>query len=371
MKERNVGLDVVRCVAILLVIFQHFLLYSDFYNVELNSMGMYFLSCFRWLTLTCVPLFIVLTGYLNNSAKYDKDYFYKLFKVLISYVIIGIICLIFKKVYLNQDITIVKGIISLFNFSAIDYAWYVEMYIGLFLLIPFLNILYKHLRTKENKLKLLIVLGVIFSLTATLRFFYPPKYNIEVFSNYWIDAYPILFFFIGKYLKEYSIKITSSKLIVSLILLLLVHAGIIFITYYNQTYLFEKLGGYAGGNYNLFTILETIIIFTICSRAKLKNKIGVKIVTLISLVSFEMYLISSLFDVLIYTEMDFAFNNTLDYLINFLISMAIILPLVFVSSLIINKVSRFIYIKFRFLYDKICLWFSKRFKKAWKKVING
>lgn len=370
MKERNIGLDVVRCVAIFLVICQHFLLYSDFYNTELNSIGMYFLSCFRWFTLICVPLFIVLTGYLNNSIKFDKAYFYKLFKVLISYVIIGVVCLIFKKVYLKQNITFINGIISLFNFSAIDYAWYVEMYIGLFLLIPFLNVLYKHLKTKEDKLKLLIVLGIIFSLTVTLRFFYPPQYNIEAFSNYWIDAYPILFFFIGKYLREYSIKVKSSKLIVLLIFLFLFHAGIIFITYHNQTYLFEKLGGYAGGNYNLFTIIETVIVFTVFSRIKFKNKVFVKAVTLVSLISFEMYLISSLFDVFIYNEMSFHFNNTFDYLINFLIAMSILLPLICISAFVINKFSRFLYIKLRILYDKVCLVLNKYFGLLWKKIIK-
>lgn len=370
MKTRVIGLDVVRCVAILLVIFQHFLLYSEFYNVKLNSIGIYFLSCFRWLTLTCVPLFIVLTGYLNNNTKFDKNYFYKLFKLLFSYVIIGIICLIFKKVYLNQDITFINGIISLFNFSAIDYAWYFEMYIGLFLLIPFLNILYKHLRTKENKLKLLIALMMVFSLTVTLRFFYPPKYTINAFSDYWVVAYPLLYFFLGKYLKEFPLNTESKKLFVILILLIMVHAGIIFLSYYNQTYLFETLGGYAGGNYNLFTIIETIIIFTIFSRAKLKNKFLIKIVTWISLASFEMYLISSLFDVFIYTEMNFDFNCTLDYLKNFAIAMPILLPLIFVSALIINKISKFIYVKFRPLYDRICLFFKKHFGNFYKKVVK-
>ena len=143
MKERSIGLDFVRCIAVCFVIFVHFFLHSAFYSTDLSTAGGFLLNIFRWLFFICVPLFLLLTGYLNNNTKFDKDYIYKLFKVLISYTIIGIMCLLFKKIYLNQDITIIRGIISLLNFSAIDYAWYVEMYVGLFLLIPFLNILRK------------------------------------------------------------------------------------------------------------------------------------------------------------------------------------------------------------------------------------
>lgn len=99
MKDRNIELDLIRCIAILFVIFVHFFLHSSFYSTNLGDMGSFLLNIFRWLFFTCVPLFLLLTGYLNNNTKFDKNYVYKLFKVLISYLIIGIICLIFKSRY--------------------------------------------------------------------------------------------------------------------------------------------------------------------------------------------------------------------------------------------------------------------------------
>ena len=39
---------------------------------------------------------------------------------------------------------IINSIIYIFNFTACPNAWYLEMYIGLFLLIPFLNIIYNN-----------------------------------------------------------------------------------------------------------------------------------------------------------------------------------------------------------------------------------
>ena len=65
--------------------------------------------------------------------------------------------------------------------------------------------------------------------------------------------------------------------------------------------------------------------------------------SLISLVSFEMYLMSFIVDTIVYTELNFSFNSTLDYFKNFVISAPIILFFTFVLSFIVNKFSNLIY----------------------------
>ena len=361
-KKRILSLDIIRCAAIFFVISVHFFLNSDFYQTDLSTGGMFVLSCFRWLFFTCIAIFLLLTGYLNNATKFDKDYFYKIFRVLIPYIIIGIISLMFKKFYFGQDITVVRGIIYLFNFSANDYAWYVEMYIGLFLLIPFLNVLYNNLKSKKSKTKLIVVLSFIFSLTVTTRFFYPTNYVINAFSDYWITGYPLLYFFFGKYLKEYPLKIKNIKLILILIILFLIQSGLIFVFNYNKTYPMELFSGYAGGYYNLFTVFEAIIIFSLLFRINLNGKIKTKFITTISLVSFEMYLVSAIIDGIFYNEMNLQFGNAFNYLVSYLFSVPIIFLLSFVFGFIIHKVSNFIYMKFKTIYDKIYKKVSKFIK---------
>lgn len=363
MKERSIGLDFVRCIAVCFVIFVHFFLHSTFYSTDLSTAGGFLLNVFRWLFFICVPLFLLLTGYLNNNTKFDKDYIYKLFKVLISYTIIGIMCLLFKKIYLNQDITIIRGIISLLNFSAIDYAWYVEMYVGLFLLMPFLNILYGKLNSKGNKLKFIIVLFIVCSLTTTLRIFHPARYTLNLFSNYWAAAYPLLYFFIGKFLKDYPIKMKKGKMFILFIFLLMLQSTFVYINYRNHTDLFFGID-YS----NLFTVLISVLLFSMVLKINFKNKLLKKIITSISLVSFEMYLISFIFDTVVYTEFNFTFNSTLDYLKGFAVSMPIILFCTFILSFVVNKISNFIYKNFRGIYNKICLFLNNKFGKVWKKL---
>ena len=43
------------------------------------------------------------------------------------------------------------GYARFLNYEVIPYGWYIEMYICLFLLIPFLNLIYKCLDTQRKK----------------------------------------------------------------------------------------------------------------------------------------------------------------------------------------------------------------------------
>lgn len=369
-RKRVIDLDLIRFLAIFFVFSVHFFLNSDFYQLSLNSIGTFALSGFRWLFFTCIGLFLLLTGYLNENTKLNRNYIYKLFRILISYFIIGILCLVFKKFYLNEDITIIRGVINLFNFSANDYAWYVEMYVGLFLVIPFLNILYNNLKTKENKIKLLVVLLFIFSLTSTLKFFYPTCFTINAFSDYWIAGYPILYFFLGKYLREFPLKLSKKKMFIILVLTLIVQTGLIFIFNFNKTFPIDIFSGYIGGYYNLFTILEVIMLFSLIKGCRLKNKLLIKGVTCVSLVSFEMYLISDIVDKFYYLNAGLQFGNIVNYLINYLISVMVVFISSFVLAFVINKVSGFCWKKFKIIYNHVCDFFEKIFEKIQSNIIK-
>ena len=54
----------------------------------------------------------------------------------------------------------------LMDFSLIPYGWYIEMYIGLFLLMPFLNITFENLHTQNNRRFLIIATVINGSLPA-------------------------------------------------------------------------------------------------------------------------------------------------------------------------------------------------------------
>jgi surface polysaccharide O-acyltransferase-like enzyme len=91
------------------------------------------------LGISCVPLFLILTGYLNREKKLSAGYFRGLTVTALSYICICIIGLVIS--HLREEIiTFGSAVHSIFNFTANGSAWYFEMYAGLYILIPFINL---------------------------------------------------------------------------------------------------------------------------------------------------------------------------------------------------------------------------------------
>ena len=64
MDKRDYSLDLVRIFAVVMVVSNHFFLLNGFYYEIVQGKRMYALNLMRTFSLTCVPLFLVLTGYL-------------------------------------------------------------------------------------------------------------------------------------------------------------------------------------------------------------------------------------------------------------------------------------------------------------------
>ena len=155
-KERYVGLDIVRVCAILFVIAGHFMvLNTRFYQSDFKGASMIAQGTFLQLFLVGVPLFIILTGYLNSSKSVTYKYYGGGVRVIVSYLFFSVVTIAFRKYYLQDSSSWLDWLISIANFSAIPYGWYIGMWIGLFLLAPFLNILYGHIPSKRQKLLLI------------------------------------------------------------------------------------------------------------------------------------------------------------------------------------------------------------------------
>ncbi len=82
---------------------------------------------------------------------------------------------------------------GIFNFNTNGYSWYVNMYIGLYIIIPFLNIIIKEI--SENKNTFIFAVLVLTCLTA-----------IPYCFDYWTIIYPINYYFIGTYIKSIVLK---------------------------------------------------------------------------------------------------------------------------------------------------------------------
>lgn len=311
MKTRNPTLDLIRVLAGIFVCGVHFFLYTGFYYEKIVDGKMYLPVLVRVFMGMCVPLFLMLSGYLMNSKKPSKTYYRGIVKTLVIYVLSGICGLLFEVFYLEQEVTPLSGFMRLFDFTSAKYAWYVEMYIGLFLLIPFLNMGYHALNTRKKKLALVITLCILTALPSLVNSFnftidgwwQNPTLSKEyqaIVPDYWISLYPMTYYFIGAYLKEYPPKASKTKLFVLLIISL---------------NLFAVYNIYRSGKSNLMSaswtnwsgfeqVVDTSLLFALLLKVKLDNapKPVKSVLAKLSDLTLGTYLISYIFDRIIYYD---------------------------------------------------------------------
>ena len=150
-EKRLAGLDIVRSLAILFVVAHHFDLHTEFLITPFIGVNMFIQGAFASLFLVAVPLFLLLTGFLNTNKKLTLTYYKGIIRVLSAYLVYSIVTILYRIIINGEHLSVFLWLRQIFNYTAIPYGWYIEMYIGLFILIPFLNIIYNNLQEKKNK----------------------------------------------------------------------------------------------------------------------------------------------------------------------------------------------------------------------------
>lgn len=104
MKKREFGPDLTRAAAVGFVLAIHFFLYTGFYDTLLAGTGMAAAATVRMALMTCVPLFLVLTGYLCAGKTWSKGYYRGSVRTLVIYLLACAVCLLFRRFYLGEEI---------------------------------------------------------------------------------------------------------------------------------------------------------------------------------------------------------------------------------------------------------------------------
>lgn len=279
-QPRDYGLDIIKSLAIFFVVGVHFFLNTYFYKTDLNNMNLFLQVCIQQLFLSCIPLFLICTGYLNNSTNISIQYFKKVVPIICVYLFYSLIAILYR-LHINElSLENINFIEQILTFKGHRYSWYINLYFGLFLLIPFFNKMYFSLSTKNEKFALIIILAL---LTMTKNM-----------PNFWSKIYPLTYFFIGKFIKEFKPNLHGHGKI-SLI-------GIVFLQGFIE-YIFANSGIYITyfNHYTCITrLLQSVLLFLLLYQVEIKNNILQNIIVKISSSTLDIYLASFLTDRLIY-----------------------------------------------------------------------
>lgn len=308
--KRIFGLDLIRTLAVYMVLSVHFFLNNGFYEINVSGLNMFIQIFLRWTFYTGVPLFIIITGYLKKEKTLNNNYYSGIKKIIFSYLFISIICIFFKRFYLHEHGRILSSIVSIFDFTANGYSWYIEMYLGLFLLIPFLNILYNNLDTKDKKQKFIFTLVLLISIKPIINYLRIDGIKMEIIPDWWDKLYPLLFYFIGCYIRDYKIKINKIIGLLICITIILTESLCSYLYNYNSLFSWDFLGGYG----SLQTVILATTVFLILYDIQTDKKMITNIISKISILSLDIYLFSYIVDNIVYSFTSKYLNSPKEYL---------------------------------------------------------
>lgn len=324
--NRIQGIDLLKCIAILFIPAQHFFtLNTHFREAEFNTLSMFLQGVTMEMALVGVPLFIAVTGYLSLQTKPTWNYYRKSLRVLIPYILISVIYLLIRKYCFNASFSILDGIGMILGFKAISYAWYIEMWIGLYFLAPFLNLLFDNIKTAKTSLILIATLYVMTYLTATVN-----REGFHFLPDYWVSISPLASYFIGCHIRKFGVNTSKNNLLLFILFAIIAEPVINLFFFKGQPYRFI-LGIY------LLIVPAMAAVFALLHRWT-TNKIWIqKALALVSDHTLEMYLYCALCDMILYPFFMKWFVSQSQFGIYFLVIIPLELVMAFCMSFITKK----------------------------------
>lgn len=349
--HRSPALDIVRCTALLCVIGVHFFLHSGFWDILIVGPRLYLFTILRSMTTICVPLFLLLSGYLMQNKQPNRKYYTKLLKTYGIYFLASFCNYLFTCYQSSPDLHTFhfsQMLLQTLHFQACTYAWYMDMYWGLFLLIPFLNILYHGLATQKEKQALIFVLLLLTALPhLTNAYSYAEGIGWVLSSSnqlrkgllptWWIHLYPITYYFLGAYLHDYPLKLSRKKNALYTL------AAFLLIGTFNYTASYGKQ--FQDGSWHAWgsplVIAQTVLFFNWVVQGDYRRfpTRCAAVLARISELSFGAYLVSGIFDQLFH-----GFLHEIQPTVVYRLScFPVVVLAVFVCSLTLSAILNLIY----------------------------
>lgn len=336
MKERKLNIDLLKCIAIVFVVGVHFFLHTNYYGQSFTFKSI-FLSSFIWMILmTCVPLFIMTTGYLMKDKTYSEDYFIKLLPVIGIYALTAAVYTFFDMRVVNEEY-LGKLFENIFSFS--HYAWYVNLYIGLYMLIPFLNAGFNSLTSRKNQVVVLGILVLFTIVPPTLSLLNNNEQNFmilpHIIPDYWKGLWPITYYLLGAFLAS-SKKKSSFKELVFVIFILDI------LSVFGLAAISETTFGIEYGVLPVFLLSSLIFYSVIHLKVSIKNEWLKRVVLFISKNTLPIYLLSVIGDYYWYPKMVEKWGDFTNIFLRFPLIVIFLLIQAILMTFILNTLLKFI-----------------------------
>lgn len=304
MKKREMNFELMRIISMLMIVFWHILcMYGrDDQSALINhttGITNWLLNCLYILAIVHVNSFVIISGYFNYNKEFSKKQFLKVFNA--SWFYRTLFAVIFCLLGLEKF-----GTLSFFKHSFpidITYTyWYINCYLLLYLLTPFLNLFVKS-ATQEIHRKYLIVAFVVFCIIPSLTG------QITVAANGYNIVNFCMLYLLGAYLKKYPLtenihfKNYSKNKIRNIALTIFFCCGIsnIMMDQYAKylltsnssllTFLGSIMNGFICNYSNPLVVIQSVAYFVFFGTITIKNNLLNKAIKFIAPLTLGVYLI--------------------------------------------------------------------------------
>jgi len=295
-QQRDLNLDLIRAAAAAMVVAVHFFLNCGFYEVPLMGAGMVAATVVRTALMVCVPLFVLLTGYLRGGKGWSPGYYRRLGRILMTYLLCSLVCLAFRTFYLGEALTALDWLRGILHFDGAPYGWYVEMYIGLFLLSPFLNAMWNALEERAQWALLLTVAALTF-LPSLGNLLWHTRIGLRLLPEWWRQLWPVGYYLLGMALRRRPLKLTWPAALILALLSALAGAVLHIWGNWGEPVAYFELTYYDG----FFTAVAAVVLFSamLCWDVARWPAVVRSCVSKVAELSFAIYLLSYLPDQLL------------------------------------------------------------------------
>ena len=102
--DRISGLDIVRSFAVFFVLGIHAITFLGFHSHTVSGFSSFIEIFIFRLTWMCVPLFLLLTGYLNCKKEGNKAYYKSVLNTFIVFLFYSVLVILFRRFYIQTQL---------------------------------------------------------------------------------------------------------------------------------------------------------------------------------------------------------------------------------------------------------------------------
>ena len=201
--KRNVGLDLLRIFSMLMIVTLHYVGEGEFLTYDKNGLFFIIANLIKGFSIVAVNCYVLISGYFLITSKFSWKKVLKLWGETLFYSIFIYILLIITKLHTFS----IKEMTQSFLPIITKEYWFVNVYLLMYILSPFINILIDHLKKEELK-KLIIILLVAFCIMPSIL---PSGMNFDTTGGYRIIWFLVLYL-VAAWIRIYGVQIKKHYL---------------------------------------------------------------------------------------------------------------------------------------------------------------